>query len=213
MRLIFIGPPGAGKGTQATLVKEYFGVIHLSTGDILRREISQASPLGIKAKSYIDRGHLVPDNELLNIMRKRLNKEDVKKGYLLDGYPRTIPQAEGLDKFLDEMNQNINAVVSIELDDDTIIKRLSSRRSCAGCGNITNLLFDTPKIEGTCDNCNSGLLQRSDDSKKVIIERLEVYSKQTAPLLKYYHKKELIKRIDGSGNIDNVFQLILKALR
>ena len=111
------------------------------------------------------------------------------------------------------MNQNINAVVSIELDDETIIKRLSSRRSCAGCGNITNLLFDTPKIEGTCDNCNSGLLQRSDDSKEVIIERLEVYSKQTAPLLKYYHKKELIKRIDGSGNIDNVFQLILKALR
>ena len=159
------------------------------------------------------RGHLVPDNELLNIMRKRLNKEDVKKGYLLDGYPRTIPQAEGLDKFLDEMNQNINAVVSIELDDETIIKRLSSRRSCAGCGNITNLLFDTPKIEGTCDNCNSGLLQRSDDSKKVIIERLEVYSKQTAPLLKYYHKKELIKRIDGSGNIENVFQLILKGLR
>ena len=111
------------------------------------------------------------------------------------------------------MNQNINAVVSIELDDETIIKRLSSRRSCAGCGNITNLLFDTPKIEGTCDNCNGRLLQRSDDSKEVIIERLEVYSKQTAPLLKYYHKKELIKRIDGSGNIDNVFQLILKALR
>ena len=113
MRLIFIGPPGAGKGTQAKLVKKYLGIVHLSTGDILRAEISQASPLGIKAKSYIDRGHLVPDNELLNIMRKRLNKEDVKKGYLLDGYPRTIPQAEGLDKFLDEMNQNINAVVSI----------------------------------------------------------------------------------------------------
>jgi adenylate kinase len=213
MRLIFIGPPGVGKGTQAKLVKEYFGIVHLSTGDILREEISQVSPLGIKAKSYIDKGHLVPDNELLNIMSKRLNKEDAKKGYLLDGYPRTIPQAEGLDNFLDEMNQNINAVVSIELDDESIIKRLSNRRSCEGCGNITNLLFNPPKIEGTCDNCNGRLLQRSDDGKKVIIERLVVYNKQTAPLLKYYYKKELIMRIDGSGNIDNVLQLILKALR
>jgi len=213
MRLIFIGPPGVGKGTQAKLVKEYFGVVHLSTGDILREEISQSTPLGIKAKSYIDKGHLVPDNELLNIMSKRLNEDDATKGYLLDGYPRTIPQAEGLDNFLDEMNQKINAVVSIELNDESIIKRLSSRRFCNECGNITNLLFNPPKIDDQCDKCRGLLLQRSDDSRAVIIERLEVYNKQTAPLLGYYQEKDLIKKIDGSGNIDNVYQLILKALR
>jgi len=212
MRLIFIGPPGVGKGTQAKLVKKYFGIVHLSTGDILRAEIAQATPLGIKAKSYIDKGHLVPDNELLNIMSKRLNEDDATKGYLLDGYPRTIPQAEGLDNFLYEMNQKINAVVSIELDDKSIIKRLSSRRFCNECGNITNLLFNPPKIDDQCDKCSGLLLQRSDDSKEVIIERLEVYNKQTAPLLEYYQEKHLIKKIDGSGNIDNVYQLILKAL-
>ena len=124
MRLIFIGPPGVGKGTQAKLVKKYFSIVHLSTGDILRSEISQATPIGIKAKYYIDKGHLVPDNELLNIMSKRLNKNDTKKGYLLDGYPRTIPQAKGLDTFLNKMNKNIDAVISIELDDKSIIKRL-----------------------------------------------------------------------------------------
>jgi len=212
MRLIFIGPPGVGKGTQAKLVKKYFGIVHLSTGDILRAEIAQATPLGIKAKSYIDKGHLVPDNELLDIMSKRLNEDDATKGYLLDGYPRTIPQAEGLDNFLDEMNQKIHAAVSIELDDESIIKRLSSRRFCNECGNITNLLFNPPKIDGQCDKCSGLLLQRSDDSKEVIIERLEVYNKQTAPLLEYYQEKHLIKKIDGSGNIDNVYQLILKAL-
>ena len=212
MRLIFIGPPGVGKGTQAKLVKKYLGIVHLSTGDILRAEIAQATPLGIKAKSYIDKGHLVPDNELLNIMSKRLNEDDATKGYLLDGYPRTIPQAEGLDNFLDEMNQKINAAVSIELDDESIIKRLSSRRFCNECGNITNLLFNPPKIDDQCDKCSGQLLQRSDDSKGVIIERLEVYNKQTAPLLEYYKEKHLIKKIDGSGNIDNVYQLILKAL-
>ena len=212
MRLIFIGPPGVGKGTQAKLVKKYLGIVHLSTGDILRAEIAQATPLGIKAKSYIDKGHLVPDNELLNIMSKRLNEDDATKGYLLDGYPRTIPQAEGLDNFLYEMNQKINAVVSIELDDESIIKRLSSRRFCNECGNITNLLFNPPKIDDKCDKCSGQLLQRSDDSKGVIIERLEVYNKQTAPLLEYYQEKHLIKKIDGSGNIDNVYQLILKAL-
>ena len=212
MRLIFIGPPGVGKGTQAKLIKKYLGIVHLSTGDILRAEIAQATPLGIKAKSYIDKGHLVPDNELLNIMSKRLNEDDATKGYLLDGYPRTIPQAEGLDNFLDEMNQKINAVVSIELDDESIIKRLSSRRFCNECGNITNLLFNPPKIDDQCGKCSGLLLQRSDDSKEVIIERLEVYNKQTAPLLEYYKEKHLIKKIDGSGNIDNVYQLILKAL-
>ena len=212
MRLIFIGPPGVGKGTQAKLVKKYFSIVHLSTGDILRSEISQATPLGIKAKYYIDKGHLVPDNELLNIMSKRLNKNDTKKGYLLDGYPRTIPQAKGLDTFLNKMNKNIDAVISIELDDKSIIKRLSSRRFCNKCGNITNLLFNPSNKDNQCDRCHGFLLQRSDDSKEVIIERLKIYNKQTAPLLKYYQEKNLIKKINGNGNINNVKKLILKAL-
>tara|TARA_B100000678_G_scaffold52058_1_gene41549 strand:- start:197 stop:838 length:642 start_codon:yes stop_codon:yes gene_type:complete len=212
MRLIFIGPPGVGKGTQAKLIKQYFGIVHLSTGDILREEISQSTSLGIKAKKYIDKGHLVPDDELLNIMGKRLNQDDTKKGYLLDGYPRTIPQAEGLDSFINKMNQKIDSVISIELDDQSIIKRLSSRRTCEGCGNITNLLFNPPKIEGKCNKCSGKLLQRSDDGNQVIIKRIEVYNKQTAPLLKYYQKKDLIKRIDGSGNINSVYQQIVKVL-
>tara|TARA_B100000700_G_C15009687_1_gene840274 strand:+ start:1511 stop:2152 length:642 start_codon:yes stop_codon:yes gene_type:complete len=213
MRLIFIGPPGVGKGTQAKLVKKYFQIVHLSTGDILRKEISRGSNLGNKAKSFIDRGHLVPDNELLKIMSKRLNEKDVKKGFLLDGYPRTIPQAQGLDVFLHQKNQKIDAVISIELDNKNIIKRLSSRRSCEKCGNITNLLFSLPKMEGVCDKCDGKLLQRSDDSEDVIIERLEVYNKQTSPLLTYYQKKEIIKKVDGSGNIDNVYKIILKVLK
>lgn len=213
MRLIFIGPPGVGKGTQATLIKEYFGVVHLSTGQILRYEISQETPLGIIAKSFIDKGNLVPDNEVLKIMSKRLMGEDAKKGYLLDGYPRTIPQAEGLDNLLSEMKQELNAIISLEVDDKTIIKRLSSRRSCEKCGNITNLLFKEPKKMGICDKCGGKPLQRSDDRKEVITKRLEVYNKQTAPLLNYYRDRKIIKKVNGSGNINSVFQRILEAIK
>lgn len=213
MRLIFIGPPGVGKGTQATLIKEYFGVAHLSTGQILRYEISQETPLGIIAKSFIDKGNLVPDNEVLKIMSKRLMGENAKKGYLLDGYPRTIPQAEGLDNLLSEMKQELNAIISLEVDDKTIIKRLSSRRSCEKCGNITNLLFKEPKKMGICDKCGGKLLQRSDDRKEVITKRLEVYDEQTAPLLNYYRDRKIIKKVNGSGNINSVFQRILEVIK
>ena len=213
MRLIFIGPPGVGKGTQATLIKEYFGVVHLSTGQILRYEISQETPLGIIAKSFIDKGNLVPDNEVLKIMSKRLMGENAKKGYLLDGYPRTIPQAEGLDNLLSEMKQELNAIISLEVDDKTIIKRLSSRRSCEKCGNITNLLFKEPKKMGICDKCGGKLLQRSDDRKEVITKRLEVYDEQTAPLLNYYRDRKIIKKVNGSGNINSVFQRILEVIK
>ena len=213
MRLIFIGPPGVGKGTQATLIKEYFSVVHLSTGQILRYEISQETPLGIIAKSFIDKGNLVPDNEVLKIMSKRLMGEDAKKGYLLDGYPRTIPQAEGLDNLLSEMKQELNAIISLEVDDKTIIKRLSSRRSCEKCGNITNLLFKEPKKMGICDKCGGKPLQRSDDRKEVITKRLEVYNKQTAPLLNYYRDRKIIKKVNGSGNINSVFQRILEVIK
>ena len=213
MRLIFIGPPGVGKGTQATLIKEYFGVVHLSTGQILRYEISQETPLGIIAKSFIDKGNLVPDNEVLKIMSKRLMGENAKKGYLLDGYPRTIPQAEGLDNLLSEMKQELNAIISLEVDDKTIIKRLSSRRSCEKCGNITNLLFKEPKKMGICDKCGGKLLQRSDDRKEVITKRLEVYNIQTAPLLNYYRDRKIIKKVNGSGNINSVFQRILEVIK
>ena len=212
MRLIFIGPPGVGKGTQATLIKDHFDILHLSTGDILREEIAQQSTIGIKAKSFMDRGHLVPDNILLEMMEKRLKQPDSENGYLLDGFPRTIPQAEGLDNILEKTNQVLDAVVSIELDSDTIVKRLSSRRSCKQCGSITNLLFNPPKTESSCDVCGGELVQRSDDKDKVIFNRLVVYNEQTAPLLVYYTNKGLIKTIDGNADIANIKNNILEAL-
>ena len=212
MRLIFIGPPGVGKGTQATLIKDHFDILHLSTGDILREEIAQQSAVGIKAKSFMDRGHLVPDNILLEMMEKRLKQPDSENGYILDGFPRTIPQAEGLDNILEKTNQVLDAVVSIELDSDTIVKRLSSRRSCKQCGSITNLLFNPPKTESSCDVCGGELVQRSDDKDKVIFNRLVVYNEQTAPLLVYYTNKGLIKTIDGNADIANIKNNILEAL-
>ena len=212
MRLIFIGPPGVGKGTQATLIKDHFDILHLSTGDILREEIAQQSTVGIKAKSFMDRGHLVPDNILLEMMEKRLQQPDSENGYLLDGFPRTIPQAEGLDDILERTNQVLDAVVSIKLDIDSIVKRLSSRRSCKKCGSITNLLFNPPKTKGRCDICSGELVQRSDDKDEVIINRLKVYNEQTAPLLDYYTNKGLIKTINGQGDIAVIKNNILEVL-
>ena len=170
-----MGPPGAGKGTQAKILAKKYNLLHLSTGDILRHEIDKKTEIGLEAQSYMNKGNLVPDNVLLTIVNNALTALK-DSGVILDGFPRTVPQAEGLDNFLDEMNQKINAVVSIELDDESIIKRLSSRRFCNECGNITNLLFNPPKIDDQCDKCSGLLLQRSDDSKEVIIERLEVYN-------------------------------------
>lgn len=212
MRLIFIGPPGVGKGTQATLIKDHFDILHLSTGDILREEIAQQSTVGIKAKSFMDRGYLVPDNILLEMMEKRLQQPHSENGYILDGFPRTIPQAEGLDDILERTNQVLDAVVSIELDTDTIVKRLSGRRSCKQCDSIINLLFNPPKTEGHCDICSGELVQRSDDKDEVILNRLTVYNEQTAPLLDYYTNKGLIITIDGQGDIAVIKNNILEVL-
>jgi len=212
MRLIFIGPPGVGKGTQATLIKDHFDILHLSTGDILREEIAQQSTVGIKAKSFMDRGYLVPDNILLEMMEKRLQQPHSENGYILDGFPRTIPQAEGLDDILERTNQVLDAVVSIELDTDTIVKRLSGRRSCKQCNSIINLLFNPPKTEGHCDICSGELVQRSDDKDEVILNRLTVYNEQTAPLLDYYTNKGLIITIDGQGDIAVIENNILEVL-
>ncbi len=212
MRLIFIGPPGVGKGTQATLIKDHFDILHLSTGDILREEIAQQSTVGIKAKSFMDRGYLVPDNILLEMMEKRLQQPHSENGYILDGFPRTIPQAEGLDDILERTNQVLDAVVSIELDTDTIVKRLSGRRSCKQCDSIINLLFNPPKTEGHCDICSGELVQRSDDKDEVILNRLTVYNEQTAPLLDYYTNKGLIITIDGQGDIAVIENNILEVL-
>ncbi len=212
MRLIFIGPPGVGKGTQATLIKDHFDILHLSTGDILREEIAQQSTVGIKAKSFRYSGYLVPDKFLWELLETRLQQPDSENGYLLDGFPRTIPQAEGLDDILERTNQVLDAVVSIELDTDTIVKRLSSRRSCKQCDSITNLLFNPPKTEGRCDICSGELVQRSDDKDEVVLNRLTVYNEQTAPLLDYYTNKGLIITIDGQGDIAVIKNNILEVL-
>lgn len=185
MRLIFIGPPGVGKGTQAKLICKHYGILHLSTGDILRKEISQNSESGKTAKSFIDNGSLVPDNVLLDMMSVRLNQEDCLKGYCLDGFPRTIPQAKGLEVILKRLHQSINAVISIDANENELIKRLVSRGK------------------------NSG---RTDDTSDVIINRLLVYRDQTAPLVNYYIRKNLLQSIDGVGEISEITQRILNSL-
>lgn len=185
MRLIFIGPPGVGKGTQAKRICDHFGILHLSTGDILREEISQNSPVGQAAKQFIDKGELVPDNVLLDIMSIRLNQNDCKNGYCLDGFPRTIPQAEGLELILQNLHHSINAVVSIDADEKELIQRLVLRGD------------------------NSG---RTDDSSDVVKQRLDVYRKQTAPLLEFYSRRNLLQSINGVGDIPKITQQILNGL-
>jgi adenylate kinase len=212
MRLIILGPPGVGKGTQAKILSEKFSIPHLSSGDILRSEIDAQSDLGKLAQSYMNEGKLVPDNVVLDMMVKRLQQEDVMRGFILDGFPRTIAQAEGLGQILEDLNQELDAAIAIEGDTETIVQRLSNRRSCRNCGAITNLLFNHPKEEGKCNRCGGEFYQRDDDKPEVIRERLEVYHRQTEPLIDYYKKLFLLKRVNGMGTIGEVTNNILTEL-
>ncbi len=213
MNIIMLGPPGAGKGTQAKMLVEEFGIPQISTGDMLRAAVAEGTELGKKAKEYMDRGQLVPDEVVIGIVRERLSKPDCHKGFILDGFPRTVPQAEALDKILQEMGKRIDCVINIVVPDEEILKRLTGRRTCRKCGAMYHVEFNPPKKEGVCDKCGGELYQRDDDKEETIRKRLEVYKAQTEPLVDYYKKKGVLVNIDGTKTIQEIYQDILKVLR
>ena len=205
MNLIFLGPPGAGKGTQAVRVCERLGIPQISTGDILRRAIKNETPTGLAAKSYIDKGQLVPDSVVIDIVRERLEHEDCKGGYLLDGFPRTVAQAEALETFA-----KIDAVIDIDVSDEKLVERLSGRRVCLSCGGT----YHVSRLNGstTCEKCGNELIQRDDDKAETVLSRLTVYHAQTEPLIDFYTQRGLLKRVDGAQPMDDCFAAILAAL-
>ncbi len=205
MKMIFLGPPGAGKGTQAVRVCERLGIPQISTGDILRRAIKNQTPTGLAAKSYIDKGQLVPDSVVIDIVRERLTQDDCANGYLLDGFPRTVPQAQALATFAE-----IDVVIDIEVGDEALTERLSGRRVCLACGGT----YHVATLDGatTCAKCGAELIQRDDDKAETVLNRLAVYHKQTAPLIDFYTERGLLKAVDGSKPMDECFGAILNAL-
>jgi adenylate kinase len=213
MNLILLGPPGAGKGTQSAALVERYGVPQISTGDMLRAAVKEGSPMGLKAKSCMDAGALVPDEVVIGIVRERLEKEDCKGGFILDGFPRTVAQADALQATLKELGKELDAVVSLNVDADALVERLTGRRICKGCGKGYHLKFDPPAKEGHCDLCGAELYQRDDDQEETIRKRLTVYQEQTSPLIDYYRKKGLLVSIDGMRDIGEVQADIAAALR
>ncbi len=212
MNIILLGPPGAGKGTQAKKIAEHYSLPHISTGDILRENISKNTSLGVRAKSYMAKGELVPDELLITIIRDRLSKPDCSKGFLLDGYPRTVPQADALQMILTESNKKLDVVLNIDVDDEELVKRLSGRRVCASCGMSYHMIFNPPKEDELCDRCKGKLYQREDDKPEAIRNRLIVYKKQTQPLIEYYARKGLLRTVDGGKDIPEIFEDIKKIL-
>ena len=212
MKLIIMGPPGAGKGTQAALIRETYNIPHISTGDMFREAIKNQTPLGVEAKSYIDKGLLVPDSVTIGLVKERLANKDCQEGFLLDGFPRTIPQAEALNIILEELNIKLDAVVNIDVDDSILIDRIVGRRVCPVCKAGYHVKYLQPKVEGVCDECGGQLVQRKDDTEETVKNRLEVYANQTKPLLEFYNKLDLVKSIDGIGEIDVIFNNIKLAL-
>lgn len=211
MNIILLGPPGAGKGTQAKKIADNYSLPHISTGDMLRENITSKTKLGMKAKSYMDRGELVPDNLLITIIKDRLSKPDCIGGFLLDGYPRTVPQADALQMILTESNKKLDAVLNIQVDDEELIKRLSGRRMCS-CGASYHMIFNPPENDEICDVCKGKLYQRDDDRPDAIKNRLIVYKKQTRPLIEYYNDKGILRAIDGVKDISQIFEEIKKIL-
>lgn len=210
MNLVFIGPPGSGKGTQATRLSRELGMVHLATGDILRQAVRDASELGLKVKAYLSDGELVPDILVIEIIREILENRDLKNGFILDGFPRTIPQAESLEHMLSESGACIDRVVLLNVPDDEIIKRLSGRWLCPKCNEGYNYPMKLPKVEGKCDNDGSDLQRRPDDEEKVVKHRLDVYKSQTEPILDFYEKQSKLIEISGQKDPDNVFSELLK---
>lgn len=210
--LILLGPPGAGKGTQAKMLVESYGIPQISTGDILRAAVKEDTELGKQAKSCMDKGELVPDSVVIGIIEERLKQPDCEKGYILDGFPRTVPQAEALDGILDKMGSEIDHVVSIDVPDDELMGRLTGRWTCKGCGAMYHEKTKPPKKAGECDECGGQLYQRDDDKAETIKERLKVYAAQTEPLIEYYSKKDIVRKVDGIGSIDDILGRVKKVL-
>ena len=208
MNIVLMGCPGAGKGTQSAKLEKKYGLTHISTGDVLRGEIASGSALGEKIAQLINRGNLVPDEMIIKMLEKRIDKDDCKNGYLLDGFPRTIFQAQELDQFLQQLNRKITAVFYIDIAQEEVIKRLAGRRVCPSCGGSFNIDLKPPRKSGICDFCGTELVQRKDDNPDTIKERLDVYEKQTKPLADYYEKSGCIARIDGAVSPDKVFEQI-----
>jgi adenylate kinase len=211
-RVVLLGPPGAGKGTQAKLLQDEFGACQISTGDILRKAVAEQTTLGKEASGYINRGALVPDDVIVNLVAERLKERDCKNGFILDGFPRTIPQAEGLDRILKNAGLSLNGVLSVQVPEKIIIERLAGRRTCRSCGALSHMVFNPPKKAGVCDRCGGELYQRDDDREETIANRLKVYEKQTAPLADYYRERGLLREIDGVGEIDDIRARVTKAL-
>lgn len=205
MNLVLMGLPGAGKGTQAEKIVEKYHIPHISTGDMFRAAIKDGTELGLKAKSFIDKGELVPDEVTIGIVRERLSKPDCQKGFLLDGFPRTVAQAEALENMLSELERPIDYVINVDVDKDILLERLTGRRICTECGATYHLVFNPPSKEGVCDRCGGELYQRADDNEETVQNRLEVNLKQTQPLLSFYEDKGYLRNINGQQDIDKVF--------
>ena len=212
MKMIMLGAPGAGKGTQAKMIAEKYMIPHISTGDIFRANIKNGTELGKQAKEYMDKGLLVPDELTVKILLDRVAQEDCKNGYVLDGFPRTIPQAEVLDKALSELGDHIDYAIDVNVPDENIIKRMSGRRACLTCGATYHIEHVPPKKEGICDTCGSELVLRDDDKAETVKNRLDVYHKQTQPLIDYYTKKNILKTVDGTVDMMDVFGAITSIL-
>ncbi len=212
MKIVMLGAPGAGKGTQAKMVAGKYHIPHISTGDIFRANIKEGTELGNKAKEYMDQGLLVPDELVVDLVVDRLTWDDAKEGYVLDGFPRTIPQAEALTRALEGKGEKLDFAIDIEIPDQNIIDRMGGRRACVACGATYHIVNIPPQIEGICDKCGAELILRDDDKPETVIKRLEVYHEQTQPLIDYYQSEGVLKEVDGTLDMDNVFSGICEIL-
>lgn len=212
MKIVLLGPPGAGKGTQAKSISNRYSILHISTGDIFRKNISENTPLGIEAKRYMDNGQLVPDEVTINMVKDRLEQDDCKNGYLLDGFPRTVHQAEALEEFLNSREERLDTSLLIEVPTNFILERMTGRRVCPSCGASYHVKFNPPTEDGKCSVCGSDVIQRKDDTVETVQERLDVYQRQTQPLIDFYKAKNQLSVVDGTKAINEVFDDICKIL-
>ncbi len=212
MKIVMLGAPGAGKGTQAKQIAAKYGVPHISTGDIFRANLKEGTELGLKAKVYMDQGQLVPDSLTLELIMDRFTKDDCKNGYVLDGFPRTIPQAEALTEALKKNNDKLDYAVNVDVPDENIVNRMSGRRACAKCGGTFHIKYNPTKVEGVCDLCGGELYIRDDDKPEIVSKRLVAYHDQTQPLINYYENEGILQNVDGTQNVDKVFEDIVAIL-